>query len=86
MNIFLFLALWSLAVWLLYLGRALWAWVLPLAFGLLIWYVRAGGMTPGLWVSSFVYGALLLTFLVPPIRRFLVTRRLMPSLAPPMST
>ncbi len=82
MNLFLFLALWSLAVWLLYLGRALWAWVLPLALGLLVWYVRAGGMTPGLWVSSFVYGTFLLTFLVPPIRRLLVTRRLMPSLAP----
>jgi len=82
MNFLLFVLLVLLAVWLLYIGRAWAAWVLPLALGLGIWFLRAGGMTAGLWVCSTIALVLFLSLGVPALRRVLVTRRLMPMLAP----
>lgn len=78
MNTLLLFALLALAIWLLFLGRALLAWVLPFALGLGVWFVRAGGMTPGLWVCGVVFAALVLGLAVPLVRRTLVAPRLVP--------
>jgi acyl-CoA dehydrogenase len=82
MNTLLVVLLFALFVWLLYIGRALAAWSLPLVVGLVIWYLRAGTMTPGLWVAGTVTLLLLVGLAFAPLRRMLVTRTLMPLLAP----
>ena len=82
MNTLLVVLLLALCIWLLYIGRALAAWALPLVLGLVLWYLRGAGMTPGLWAASVVSALLLAGLAFAPVRRQLVTRTLMPMLAP----
>lgn len=82
MTLLLVLLLVSLTVWLLYIGRALAAWTLPLAAGLGIWALRSESLGFGWWTCAVLAGVLFLALGVAPLRRMLVTRRLMPLLAP----
>ncbi len=82
MNILLVVLLLALLVWLLYIGRALAAWVLPLTLGLGLWYLRGNGMTAGLWAASLVSALLVVGLGFAPVRRLVLTKSLMRALAP----
>ena len=82
MTLLLVLLLVSLAVWLLYIGRAWAAWVLPIAAGLGIWALRSESVGIGWWTCTVLMGVVFLTLGVAPLRRMLVTPRLMSLLAP----
>ena len=82
MTLLTVLLLVALAVWLLYIGRSWAAWVLPIALGLGIWRLSADRASLGLWISLVLFAVLFLALGVPAVRRALVTRRLMPMLAP----
>ncbi|MCB9916047.1 MAG: acyl-CoA dehydrogenase [Planctomycetes bacterium] len=82
MNTLLVVLLIALSVWLLYLGRGKLAWLLPLAVGLLLWRVLGEGGTFGWWLCTVLFLALAGTLAWAPVRRALLSRRLMPMLAP----
>jgi acyl-CoA dehydrogenase len=78
----------ALAGFLLFIGRAYWAWVLPAALVLGAWWLRA---TPSPWLFWPVAGPIIgvaVVFGLAPLRRVLVTPKvlkLMKPLFPPMS-
>jgi len=82
MTLFLLCVLVALSIWLLYVGKAWAAWVAPLALGLGIWWLRAESPGFGWWTCAVLGGLVFLALGVPPMRRLLVTSRLMPMLAP----
>ncbi len=64
----------------LYFGRPLWAWIAPLALALGWWWF--GGANPtGFAIVASLAGLVVLVASFPPLRRALVTQRLMPVLA-----
>ncbi len=72
----------AFAIWLLYVGRAWAAWVFPIAIGLCTWRLAAE-QVGGLWwffTIAFVVAFVLLG--LAPVRRVLVSKQLMPLLAP----
>lgn len=68
---------------LLYIGKPLFAWVLPGLLGLVIWYA-AGDPGAGFWIAALVFGALVALLGVPGIRRAVVSGHLMKAIAPMM--
>ncbi len=77
----LFLLALAVAVILLYLGRGYWAWVLPLATLLAVWYLRAPAIPFLLPVAAAVALVVALAFGVPFIRRRLFSVHLMRRMA-----
>ena len=82
MTIFLIVLLIALSVWLLYIGKAWFAWVGPLALGLGIWWLRSDGPGVGWWTCAVLASAIFLTLGLAPLRRLIVTGHLMRMLAP----
>ncbi len=71
-----------LALVLLYLGRAFWAWTAPLAW--VLWRWHAGLETPGplFWTVAGSAGVVVLIAGFPPLRRLLLTGRLLKLMKP----
>jgi acyl-CoA dehydrogenase len=82
MTLLTILILASLALWLLYVGKAWAAWVLPIALGLATWWMSATAVGGLWWTAAIVFGLLFVSLGLAPVRQRLVTRRLMPLLAP----
>ena len=82
MTILVLLLLLALASTLLYLGRAYWAWVVPIALGLVIWL--AGGIESPFWFALvlIVFLPLAVIFGSPDLRRKLVTSKVLPLIQP----
>src|SRR5690606_7943454 len=72
----------ALAVWLLFSGRALLAWLLPVALVFAIWAATGIESEVWFWVGFTVFVLLALALGVPAVRRTLLTARLMPLMAP----
>src|SRR5262245_45914076 len=80
--LYVLLVAWLLALYLAYLGRGLWSWVVPLAvlFG---WWAKSGIESPMLFaVLAVPFVLLALLFGLAPLRQKLVSRHLMRFLAP----
>ncbi|HJP03214.1 MAG TPA: acyl-CoA dehydrogenase [Planctomycetota bacterium] len=76
------LVLLGLSFWLLHIGRAFLAWTLPPLLGLALWIVDGIEATAWFWTLTVAFAFSLLVLATPPVRRMLVTRRLMKLLAP----
>lgn len=76
------LLLYGLLIWLLFIGRAKAAWVVPLILGLGWWSARVGGLSPGLWLVGLLATAALVGLAWAPARRKLLTPTIMKALAP----
>jgi acyl-CoA dehydrogenase len=82
MTILIIVLLLFLAIWHLYIGRALLAWTLPLVLLLGAWYLHGDGTTTLWWVASSLSLVLIVALGWPLLRRMILTRVLMPKLAP----
>ncbi len=71
-----------LALWLLYVGRPWGAWVIPIGLGLVVWSLAGEGAGAGLWAVGILYALAVLALGFAPVRRALLTPRLMKLLAP----
>ncbi len=71
----LYLGLIALAVFLLYHGRALLAWVLPILFGLVLWGSRQTGFF--FYLACGIFLALCVALALPIVRRHLLSAKLM---------
>ena len=85
MTLLVLLALFALAAFLAYVGRAFLAFALPIALGLFVWRVRlepGSGSAVGWWFVLVLFAAALVAFGIPALRQRLVTRHAMRALAP----
>jgi len=82
MTILLLIVLYGILAWLLYIGRPLLSWTLPPVLGFLVWYWA--GIDSPVWFTLLLLGFAtpLVLLAVPAVRRAVVTKRLMPLLAP----
>lgn len=78
----LWIPLLLLALWLLFSGRALLAWVVPGALVFAAWAASGIESRIGFWILLVLFAGLVGAFAVPAIRRAWLTRRLLPLLAP----
>ena len=76
------LALVLLGGTLMFHGRAFLGWVLPALIGLGIWWGRVDALPVMWWITTLLFGALVLLFGLPSLRRALVTRHVLRAMAP----
>ena len=72
----------ALALWLLFIGRALLAWVVPLSLAFVLWAVTTPESPVWFWLLLALFGVVVVAFGVPSVRRAWLTSRVMPLLAP----
>ncbi|MFT7671300.1 MAG: acyl-CoA dehydrogenase [Planctomycetota bacterium] len=82
MTLLLVVLLLALTIWLLYTGKALAAWVVPITLGMGIWWLRSEAPGFGWWTCAVLAGITIAFLAVPVIRRTFITSRLMPMIAP----
>ena len=82
MNLLLLLGALVLALTLLYFGRALLAWTVPIALLLVVWAIRGVDRTAIFVVLAAAFVLLAVVFGYPPVRRALVSGHVMRFLAP----
>lgn len=73
--------LFALSIALLYQGRALLSWVLPLGIAFIYWRVTPDAWGTGTAGLFAIYAICVAVFAVPPIRRVLLTRNILPAMA-----
>jgi acyl-CoA dehydrogenase len=82
MTTLLFFALLSLGFFLLYHGKALLAWTLPLAIGLCWWKLKGEPSALNFWLVTAPLAVIGIIAVVPALRRMLITKHVMRLMAP----